>query len=48
VDYAPESTAKKGWEVINTNIEKLEDKTLESSIREKIELIKSGKRDLYY
>ena len=48
VDYAPEDTAKKGWEVINKNIEKLEDKTMESSIREKIEQIKLGKRDLYY
>jgi 2-iminoacetate synthase len=48
MDYAPESTAIKGWEVININIEKLEDKTLESSIREKIEQIKSGKRDLYF
>jgi len=47
-DYAPENTAIKGWEVINSNIEKLEDKTLEDSIREKIEQIKSGKRDLYY
>ena len=48
VDYAPESTSKKGWEVINSNIEKLGDKTLENSIREKIEQIKSGKRDLYF
>lgn len=48
VDYAPENTAKKGWEVINANIEKLDDETLITSIREKIEQIKSGKRDLYY
>jgi len=48
VDYAPQSTAKKGWEVINFNIEKLEDEKIKVSIKEKIEMIKSGKRDLYY
>ncbi|MDP4240049.1 MAG: [FeFe] hydrogenase H-cluster radical SAM maturase HydG [Bacteroidota bacterium] len=48
VDYAPETTAGKGWEVINKNIEKLDDEALKSSIREKILQIKSGKRDLYF
>ena len=48
VDYAPESTARRGWEVVNTNIERLDDEPLKASIREKITLIKSGKRDLYF
>jgi len=48
VDYAPENTAKRGWEVINTNIEKLDDEVLKASIHEKIALIKSGNRDLYF
>lgn len=48
VDYAPESTAKRGWDVININIEKLEDEELKASIREKIDQIKSGKRDIYF
>jgi len=48
VDYAPEDTAKRGWEVINRNIEKLDDVALKASIREKISLIKSGTRDLYF
>ncbi|HNW99451.1 MAG TPA: [FeFe] hydrogenase H-cluster radical SAM maturase HydG [Bacteroidales bacterium] len=48
VDYAPETTAKKGWEVINKNIEKLADEKIKISIKEKIEMIRSGKRDLYY
>jgi len=48
VDYAPENTAKRGWEVIDTNIEKLDDEELKVSIREKITLIKSGNRDLYF
>jgi len=47
VDYAPESTANKGWEVINKNIEKMDDEKIKASIREKIEQIKAGKRDLY-
>ena len=48
VDYAPEATSKKGWEVINLNIAKLEDEKIKISINEKIEMIKSGKRDLYF
>jgi 2-iminoacetate synthase len=48
IDYAPENTARKGWDVIRNNIEKLEDETIKISISEKIELLKSGKRDLYY
>ncbi|HLN73118.1 MAG TPA: [FeFe] hydrogenase H-cluster radical SAM maturase HydG [Prolixibacteraceae bacterium] len=47
VDYAPQNTAMKGWKAINKNIEKLEDEKIKASIREKIELIKEGKRDLY-
>jgi 2-iminoacetate synthase len=48
VDYAPLKTAKRGWDVINMNIEKLEDDELKASIREKIARIKSGKRDIYF
>lgn len=48
IDYAPETTAKRGWEVININIEKLDDKELKASIREKIAQLKSGKRDIYF
>jgi 2-iminoacetate synthase len=48
VDYAPESTANKGWGVIEKNITALEDEQLKISVKEKIERIKSGERDLYY
>ena len=48
VDYAPENTANRGWEVVNTNIDKLDDEALRTTIREKIAQIKSGKRDLYF
>ena len=48
VDYAPENTANRGWEVVNINIDKLDDEALRTTIREKIAQIKSGKRDLYF
>lgn len=47
-DYAKEDTAIKGWQLINKNINALGEAKLESSIKNKIELIKSGERDLYY
>ncbi|MBP7612316.1 MAG: [FeFe] hydrogenase H-cluster radical SAM maturase HydG [Paludibacter sp.] len=47
-DYAPEQTATKGWKVIEKNIETLEDEKIKKSVREKIEKIKAGERDLYY
>ena len=47
-DYAPEQTAIKGWKAIEKNIETLEDEKIKKSVREKIEKIKAGERDLYY
>lgn len=47
-DYAKEDTAIKGWHLINKNISTLGEAKLESSLRSKIELIKTGERDLYY
>ncbi|BEH00419.1 [FeFe] hydrogenase H-cluster radical SAM maturase HydG [Bacteroides sedimenti] len=48
IDYAPEQTANNGWRVINKTIEEIEDEKMKISIKNKIELLKSGKRDLYY
>lgn len=48
IDYAPEQTANNGWRVINKTIEEIEDENMKISIKNKIELLKSGKRDLYY
>lgn len=48
IDYAPEHTADKGWKVINSTIEKMEDEKMKASIHEKIKQLKSGKRDLYF
>ena len=46
-DYAPAETAQKGWEVIEKNVETLNEK-MQKSLRERIEKVKQGERDLYY
>lgn len=48
IDYAPEKTAKKGWEVIEKNIKGINDVKLEAKLRKRIEQLKEGKRDLYF
>jgi 2-iminoacetate synthase len=48
IDYAPKDIAKKGWEVIEKNIKTINDKKIIDSVREKIERIKLGERDLNY
>lgn len=47
VDYAPEQTAEKGWCVIEENLAELNEKT-QSQVRERIEKVKEGERDLYF
>ena len=47
VDYAPEHTSDKGWNVIEENMEELNEKT-QQQVRERIEKIKLGERDLYF
>jgi len=47
VDYAPKTTAEKGWKVIEENILTL-DETMQKQVRERIEKIKGGERDLYF
>lgn len=48
MDYAPEKTAKLGWEVIDNNLADLNDEVLVGKIRERIKKIKQGQRDLYF
>lgn len=51
VDYAPEETQKKGWEVIEKNIRELETEKKEGyvhEVRNRVEKIKQGERDLYF
>ena len=47
MDYAPKKTAEKGWKVIEKNILTL-DETMQKQVRERIEKIKQGDRDLYF
>ena len=46
VDYAPEKTAEKGWNVIRNNMQDLGN--VKSEIEQRIERIKAGERDLYF
>jgi 2-iminoacetate synthase len=47
-DYAPMDTAHKGWIVIEKNIEKLDDDKTKNEVRNRVEKIKNGVRDLYF
>jgi len=48
VDYAPESTAQRGWELIEKETEKLGYFQNKNEINRRIERIKNGERDLYF
>ncbi|NJK85530.1 MAG: [FeFe] hydrogenase H-cluster radical SAM maturase HydG [Bacteroidales bacterium] len=48
VDYAPEATKEKGWKMIEHNLESLNGSANVDLIRNKIERIKQGERDLYF
>ncbi len=47
-DYASPATAEKGWKVIEDNIRQLDGEKLTGQIRERLALIREGKRDLYF
>ncbi|MBZ0241572.1 MAG: [FeFe] hydrogenase H-cluster radical SAM maturase HydG, partial [Bacteroidales bacterium] len=48
MDYAAEETAKKGWTVIERNMDSLGDERYIKEVRSRIERIKQGERDLYF
>lgn len=48
VDYATEETQKKGWAVIEREINDLEGFNRKEELKSRIEQIKQGKRDLYF
>ena len=48
IDYADETTAKKGWKLIQKTVEETENKKLKKSLTERIERVKAGERDLIY
>ncbi len=47
-DYAPEDTAKKGWALIEKELKEVDDDKISKLLYERIDLIKEGKRDLYF
>lgn len=51
MDYAPDATKMKGWEVIEKNLAQLgtgSEKVDTTEVRRRIELIKAGEHDLYF
>jgi 2-iminoacetate synthase len=48
VDYAKPEVVEKGWALIEKEIKNLNDPKLEVQIREKMDKIKKGERDLYF
>lgn len=48
VDYAPESTARKGWKLIDNQLKQLNGTINVHDVKSRIERIKAGERDLYY
>ena len=46
-DYAPAETAEKGWKVIEDNMTDVSEK-MQKSLRERLERVKQGERDMYY
>lgn len=48
LDYAPKKLADKGWLLIDKNIEKIENERIKKALITKLELLKNGKRDLYF
>jgi 2-iminoacetate synthase len=47
-DYATQETADKGWKIIDDNLLSLNGKVNANEIRDRIERIKEGERDLYF
>ena len=48
IDYADETTAEKGWKLIQKTIAETKNKKLKKSLTERIERVKAGERDLIY
>lgn len=48
IDYAPEATARKGWELIEKQLVGLDGFQDVEEIKRRIERIKAGERDLYF
>jgi 2-iminoacetate synthase len=47
-DYAPLPTRQKGYVLISEKLQVFDDRMLKDKLIEKLELVKNGKRDLYF
>ncbi len=47
-DYASPETARKGWDIIHSNIQQMNGNVNSAEIHSRIERIKAGERDLYF
>ena len=47
-DYAPITTRERGYELIKEKLAQMEDENFKALLTEKLVLVKSGKRDLYF
>jgi 2-iminoacetate synthase len=48
LDYAPEHTARKGWELIGRELRQMEEGPVKKALEQKLEQLKSGQRDCYF
>lgn len=48
IDYAPEQTAKAGWDLIKKNINDMDDSRVKSELRSRLMKIHNGERDQYF
>ncbi len=47
-DYAENGTREKGYEMIKRSVQKLDDEKVKDKLKERLEMVKNGKRDLYF
>lgn len=48
IDYAAPETAAKGWKLVEQSIDEIEDESYRNKVRDRVERIKNGERDLYF
>jgi 2-iminoacetate synthase len=48
LDYAPEHTSRKGWELIEREMARMDEGPVKKKLEQKLELLKSGQRDCYF
>ena len=48
IDYANEENQKKGWDLINKELSQIDNEKILKQLKEKLQKIKAGNRDLYF